>query len=82
MTELTAIQILDMLGRDAIAESVGVGKPAVNKAAQRNIIPALWYARVRAMCEKVGVTCPLSAFSWKNPPPFSGDQILEASAYD
>lgn len=82
MNDLTATQILDMLGRDAIADAIGVSKPAVNKAAQKNKIPALWYARIRAMCERVGVTCPLSAFTWKSPPPFAGDQIIEVTNRD
>jgi len=80
MKDLTSTQIIDMLGRSAVATEIGVQQTTVNKAAQGKI-PASWYARIRAMCESLNVSCPLSAFAWKSPPAFSGDQILAVESF-
>ena len=70
MAQLTARNIIGALDRHKMASELGVHISAVAKAYSNDLMPASWFARVKAMCEAVGLPCPLSAFNWRNPPAF------------
>ena len=55
-------EIVDGIGRERIAEIVGVRPTAVYQALRNGKLPSSWYV---ALCEEVGHPLPPSAFSFK-----------------
>jgi hypothetical protein len=64
----TVDKIAEKLGRKRLAELVGVGKAAVTNATTEGTFPASWYVIVSGECDRLGIECPKSAFSFKSPP--------------
>ncbi|MCB1351583.1 MAG: hypothetical protein KDK03_02470 [Rhodobacteraceae bacterium] len=62
--QITAADICDAVGRQKIAERIQRGRSAVSNAAVVGRFPASWYLEVKALCDEVGVECPLSAFGF------------------
>lgn len=58
-------QLTDALGRDTIAEAVGVKRGAVDIAVARGKLPASWFLAVGDLCGAAGVECPVELFAMK-----------------
>ena len=58
----TPNEILDTLGRDAVAVAIGVNKVRVNRAALDEKLPAVWYAK---LSELHGSDLPRDVFRFK-----------------
>ena len=58
----TAHDIVDRIGRDRVAEMMGIQPSAVYEALRRNKLPSSWYL---ALCREVGQTLPAAAFAFK-----------------
>jgi len=54
--------IIEALGRDAIAEKLGVAPRRVDRARTEACLPASWYA---GLCELAGRDLPRSCFHFK-----------------
>lgn len=67
MNKQAVHHITDTLGADVICESLSVTHHSIRYARTDGRFPASWYAHLKAMCEDVGIPCPLSAFNWKQP---------------
>lgn len=58
----TPREILDSLGREAIAARLGVDRRRVMRAAYEDRLPAVWYA---TLCEMAGRDLPRDVFNFK-----------------
>lgn len=58
----TPRDILDTLGREAVAVALDVNLRRVNRAALEEKLPALWY---RKLCDMSGQTLPIECFTAK-----------------
>jgi hypothetical protein len=54
--------ILDSLGRERVAAAIGVDMRRVQRAANEDRLPALWYA---ALCDLAGHDLPREVFTFK-----------------
>lgn len=85
MSKMTAKQIIGALGREELSKALGVTRGAINAASNKGengILSASWYAKIKSMCDKIGMPLPLDVFSWKSPPPFDHrGEIIEVSEY-
>ena len=58
----TANDIVDHIGRERVADLMGIQPSAVYEALRRNKLPSSWYL---ALCREVGQTLPATAFAFK-----------------
>ena len=65
MNKHSVHQITDTLGGEAIATRMGVSSHMIRHARTSGMFPSSWYAALKAMCDDVGIPCPLSAFNWR-----------------
>lgn len=64
---MDAFQIINTLGRHAIAERVGVTIQAVDAARRSNRLPAAWYVCIKQMAaeQETPLSVPDDAFAFK-----------------
>lgn len=60
-------QICETIGRQKIADAVGVSLPAVSNAVGDKRFPARWYPVVRDLCIQNDLDCPESLFNFASP---------------
>lgn len=58
---------IDAVGKDRLAEKLGVTHGAVRQAHWRDEIPASWGLVVALLCRDTEFSCPMSAFNWAKP---------------
>ena len=61
-------EIVAALGRNEIAEAVGVGLSAIYEAARQERLPAAWFIACRELARRKGVVLEESAFTFKIAP--------------
>ena len=61
------------LGQVAMADRLGVTRPAVNMAVQRGQFPAAWYLAMCEMCSNADIACPPHLFNFKGVEPQRAD---------
>lgn len=61
---MEARTLADSLGRQTIADALGVGVTAVNNAVRRGTLPARWYDPLDQYCQEIGQECPRAAFNF------------------
>ena len=66
MSSRAVHNIIKHLGVDAICSALDVSPHSVRYAKTKGIFSANWYGEVKAMCDEVGIPCPLSAFNWRS----------------
>jgi hypothetical protein len=59
---MTSREIIDSIGRDRVAEALGVEAGRVRRALYEPQLPASWYA---VLCDMAGQDLPRSAFTFK-----------------
>lgn len=59
------LEIANSIGRDRIAESVGVGLTAVSNAVVRGSFPSAWYVAISNLCSERGQECPPELFGMR-----------------
>jgi hypothetical protein len=64
----TVRTIVDKIGREALAQEVGVSTSAVGNAVASGVFPASWYAAVSGACRARRIKCPMDLFSFKAAP--------------
>lgn len=57
--------IIATLTPEAIEASLDVSPHSVRAAKTKGEFPSNWYAGLKALCDEVGIPCPLSAFYWR-----------------
>ena len=57
--------IIATLTPEAIEARLDVSPHSVRAAKTKGEFPANWYAGLKALCDEVGIPCPLSAFYWR-----------------
>lgn len=62
--EPTAREIIESLGRDVVAASLGVSESSVKNAVGSSM-PARWFNVMEGLCQKSGIDCPRSAFAFR-----------------
>lgn len=60
-----AAEFIDSIGKQQLADCLGVTFAAVRNAHWRDRIPASWALVVALLCDKHGLYCPMHAFNWK-----------------
>lgn len=58
----TPREIIETIGRDAIAERIGAAPRRVDRARTERALPASWYA---ALCDMAGQDLPRQLFTFK-----------------
>jgi hypothetical protein len=62
VSPMTSREIIDSIGRDRVAEALGVEAGRVRRALYEPQLPASWYA---VLCDMAGQDLPRSAFTFK-----------------
>ena len=70
---LNAREVVDLIGREALADDLGVLAKTVGIAAATGQFPASWYVVVNAAAAKHGAQVPLCLFRFKMLAPAAGD---------
>lgn len=52
---------------DEVLDALGVKARSLRLARERNAFPSSWYLVLKPVCDRNGVDCPLTAFTFKNP---------------
>lgn len=74
--KLSAAQVIDRFGVNAISLRVGVSRSSVKEARRAGSFPANWFQIVEEMCASDGSEVARDAFNWRAP---SGTAQAEAS---
>lgn len=61
----TVSEILSIIGRNELAQELGVGITAISAASVSNKFPAAWYPVVMEMSARHGVDVSRDAFNWR-----------------
>ena len=61
----TVSEILSIIGRNDLANELGVGLTAISAASVSNKFPSAWYPIVMEMSARHGVTVSRDAFNWR-----------------
>lgn len=65
MSSYDASHIIANLGAGVIASELGFTERNLRHARTTGKFAGGWYSEIKALCERHGVFCPMSAFSWK-----------------
>jgi hypothetical protein len=60
----TVSEICDAIGRQKIAQAVGVKPTAVSNAVAEARFPAKWFIVLSGMCQEIGLDCPADLFAF------------------
>lgn len=63
---MTAKDFAEALGRQEIADAVGVGLTAVSNAVVRGEFPSSWYLAVKSVADRQGRQCPPDLFKMRS----------------
>lgn len=61
----TVSDVIDVLGRKAIMDVVGVTTQAVTNAKSAGVFNGTWYGPLAALAESMGEELPRDAFAWR-----------------
>lgn len=64
---VTTHEIAKSLGRQKMADALGVGLTAISKYVVAGKFPASWYLVIKSLCKDAGADCPDSLFEMKAP---------------
>jgi len=67
MAHITSSEIINNIGESVFIEQLGFTKRNLRHIRREGVFPGYWYASVKALCEKHGVYCSMTAFAWKEP---------------
>ncbi|MEM7523535.1 MAG: hypothetical protein AAF360_07235 [Pseudomonadota bacterium] len=60
-------QLIEKIGRQEVAEAVGVDPAAVREALRRDLLPAKWFLQVSRLAEKMNLECDPALFNFAKP---------------
>jgi hypothetical protein len=70
--------IAQAIGRQNIADALGVRVTAVNNAVGRGRFPPAWFIAMKKLCGEAGIACPVELFAMKGVP--SADAPVDRGA--
>lgn len=62
---MDATSVIEALGRDMLANRLGVTQGALREAARRGTLPAAWWRVARDLGRERNVAVPEHVFGWK-----------------
>ena len=68
-------KILDTLGRDVVADALGVTGKSLSAAAVSNRCPSSWWLILSQLCAAGGIDCPADLFAFKAAPSDNPDRM-------
>ncbi len=64
----TVREIVNVIGRDALADALGLANAkSIQPAVTAGEFPAAWYPTIKELCEKQEISIPMALFNWKIP---------------
>lgn len=60
-----AREILKVIGRQQLAEELGVGLTTISSASVEGLFPPAWYPTVRRLGAEAGIEVPEHLFKWR-----------------
>ena len=65
MNKRSVHQIISVLGSEAIEMALDVSSHSVRAAKTKGEFPSSWYRELKALCDEIGIPCPMNAFYWR-----------------
>ena len=69
--------IIQEVGVERIQAICSVSRHSIRAAKRDSIFPASWYGVLKPECDRLGIDCPMSLFSFKQPPEGPSDAKSE-----